>query len=131
MSKPLFYEEKISPSNLRPCPCIEYHLENPRTDGFPVEQALFLNTSILDDAEMDFCFSLYLSTQGEREPFLIEYTTLLVSCFLGDSRGSESFGIVIGSDRKLQFVVVRESTAPSWQGWVLGFGTSSSKITSC
>ena len=87
----LFAEDNISPSYLRPYPCIEYHLENPRTDGFPVAQALFF-TSILDDVEMDLCFSLYLSTQGEREPFLTEYTTLLVSCFLGsrgDSRGSE------------------------------------------
>ena len=56
-----------------------------------------------------------------------------MSCFdgsRGDSRGSDSFGNVIGSDRKLQFVEVPESTAPSRQGGVLGFGTSSSRITS-
>lgn len=72
---------------------------------------------------MDFCFNLYLSTHGEGEPFLREYTTLLEFCFVhcggdmpGDRRGgSESFGSAIGSDRKLLFleVVVRESTAPS------------------
>ena len=70
------------------------------------------------DAEIDFCLSLYLSTQGEGEPFLNEYTTLLESRFafnLGDSMGSDSFGNTIGSDRKLLFleVAVRESTAPS------------------
>lgn len=70
------------------------------------------------DAEIDFCLSLYLSTQGDGEPFLNEYTTLLESVFVfsrGDSRGSDSLGNVIGSDRKLLFleVAVRESTAPS------------------
>ena len=89
--------------------------------------------------EMDFCFSLYLSTQGDGEPFLSEYTTLLESCFAfrrgesrGDSRGSDSFGSVIGSDRKLLFreVAVRESTAPSWHGGVFGLGTSSSIVIS-
>lgn len=88
---------------------------------------------------MDFCFSLYLSTQGEGEPFLSEYTTLLESCFAfrrgdsrGDTRGSDSFGNVIGSDLKLLFreVAVRESTAPSWHGGVFGFGMSSSRVVS-
>ena len=70
------------------------------------------------DAEIDFCLSLYLSTQGEGEPFLNEYTTLRESWFdlsRGDSRGSDSLGNVIGSDRKLLFleVEVREKTAPS------------------
>lgn len=81
--------------------------------------ALFF-TSRDVDAEIDFCLSLYLSTQGEGEPFLNEYTILRESCFCfdfsrGDSRGSDSVGNVIGSDRKLLFleVVVRERTAPS------------------
>lgn len=92
-------------------------------------------TSTNDDAEIDFCLSLYLSTQGEGEPFLSEYTTLLESCFVfcrGDSRGSDSVGKVIGSDRKLLFreVAVRESTAPSWHGGEFGLGTSSSSVLS-
>ena len=76
----------------------------------------FISTNVV--AEIDFCLSLYLSTQGEGEPFLKEYTTLRESCFdfsRGDSRGSDSLGNVIGSDRKLLFleVAVRESTTPS------------------
>ena len=111
------------------------YLENPRTGGSSVVPALFfISTNV--DAEIDFCLSLYLSTQGEGEPFLSEYTTLLESCFdfcRGDSRGSDSLGNVIVSDRKLLFLeaAFRESTAPSWQGGQLGLGTSSSRVTSC
>lgn len=93
------------------------YLENPRTGGSSTVPVLFF-ISINVDAEIDFCLSLYLSTQGEGEPFLNEYTSPLESCFdfsPGDSRGSDSLGNVIGSDRKLLFleVEVRESTAPS------------------
>lgn len=99
---------------------------------------LFLSSRYVGE-DMDFCFSLYLSTQGDGEPFRSEYTTLCVSRFVfsredsrGDSRGSDSFGKVIGSDRKLLFreVALRESTAPSWHGGVFGFGTSSSSVVS-
>ena len=88
-------------------------------------------SSTLVNAEIDFCFSLYLSTQGDGEPFLSEYTTLLESCFVF-RRDSDSFGKVMGSDRKLLFldVAFRESTAPSWYGGVFGFGTSSSRVSS-
>ena len=93
------------------------YLENPRTGGSSVVPVRFLRSTTVD-AEIDFCLSLYLSTQGEGDPFLNEYTTLLESRFvfnLGDSMVSDSLGKTIGSERKLLFleVAVRESTAPS------------------
>ena len=112
-----------------------YYREKPLTCAST--NTVFVLRSVVCEAVMDFCLSLYLSIQGEGEPFLSEYTPFLLLAVFGSCLslvlvlGSDRWLLNDGSDRWLfRDNTTRPMYVPFWYGDTLGSGTNSSRVLS-